>query len=129
MLSKRTWAFLALLVVGWAVWHGSQTLELVYSVRPTDEGARQSKVVCGEAPSILLLSEFDEDVRNPSTASDCERLARTRTFEVAGLLLLAVTVGVLGYRYGSSPPQPIDLELPLLPDGSDRIVNGSHRRF
>lgn len=128
MFSKRTWVLLALLIVGWAVWHGSQTLEFVYSERATEEGLRQSKVVCGEAPSILVLSEFDEDVRGPSTASDCERLARTRALEAGGLVLLAVAVGVLGYRYGSSPPRPIDLELPRLPDGSDRVVHGRHRK-
>ena len=127
MFSKRTWVVLALIIVGWAVWHSNQTLEFVYSVRHTEEGARESKIICGEAPSIIFFGEFNDDVRGPATGADCERVARTRLVEAAGLLALAVAVGTLGYKYGSEAPKPIDTELPRLPDGRDRIVNGRKR--
>ena len=128
MFSKRTWIVVALIIVGWAVWHSNQTLEFVYSVRYTDEGARESKIICGEAPSIIFLGEFNEDVRGPATGADCQRAARSRLVEGAGLLLVAVVVGWVGYKYGSESPRPIDTELPRLPDGSDRIVNGRKRK-
>ena len=127
MFSKRTWAVIALFFVGWALWHGSQTLEYVYSVRATDDGYRESKVICGEAAPILLSGEFNEDVPGANTASDCERLARTQALEAFGLLTLAGMVFVRGRRYGSEPPRSIHLELPPLPDGIDRIVHGRRR--
>lgn len=128
MFSKRTWIVIAFVFVGWAVWHSYQTLEFVYSVRPTDSGIRESKIICGEAPSIIFFSEYNEDVRGPATASDCERVARTRLLEATGLLGVAVAVGILGYKYGAESPRPIDTELPRLPDGSDRVVDGRKRR-
>ena len=128
MFSKRTWVVIGLITVAVGVWYSTQTLEYVYSQRFTDQGVRVSKVVCGDAPSILFLEEYDEGVLGPATAADCTSLSRTRFVESIGIALIGLTAAILGYRFGVEHPRPIDDELPRLPDGADRTVEGRKRR-
>lgn len=120
MFTTRTWMLIGVAIIAGAVWYSSQTLAYVYS--------ETSQVICGEAPAMLFSDEFNADVRGPATQRDCVRLARTRMVEVIGLGLIGISVGYLGYRFAPQPPRPIDHELPRLPVGVEKIVEGRKRR-
>lgn len=129
MFSKRVFAGIALAVIGLGIWYATQSFEYEYSRRALEDGSyRISSVMCGEPIPIIFFETYDDSVPGPATSADCTRLARTRLAEGVGIALLGLLAGYVGVRYGTQAAAPIDTELPRLPDGADRSVQGRIRR-
>lgn len=122
MLSRKTWFFLAVLVVGLGMWHAFQEVEVVYSRRTLSDGTLfVSSIHCGNGPAMVFAGHYSDDIRGPATQADCLRSGRTQVAEVFGLVFVAAILIYVGFRFGKEPPRPIREELPDLPGGEKEV--------
>lgn len=124
MFSRKVWWFLAVLLMGLAVWHASRPVDVVYSRRTLSDGTVMvSGIHCGNGMAMVFAGEYSDDILGPLTQADCLRAGRTQVAEVFGLVLAAAVLVYVGRRFGRPPPRPIRSELPDLPRG-ERSVTG-----
>ncbi len=128
MLSRKLWLSLAAVLLGLAVWHAFQPVDVIYSRRTLADGTvRVSGIQCGNGMAMVFAGEYSDDILGPATQEDCLRAGRTHVAEVFGLVMVMAVLVYVGMRFGRPPPRPIRSELPDLPSG-ERSVFGRRQR-